>query len=80
MAIKLKEQLEYKQDLIMREETETFQIFSDLYCKREGAIYLLDLKGKKLVKLEVWKQRLMQLKESNKLSQQNETSVPFPLS
>ena len=53
MAIKLKEQLEYKQDLIMREETETFQIFSDLYCKREGAIYLLDLKGKKLVKLEV---------------------------
>ena len=53
MAIKLKEQLEYKQDLIMREETETFQIFSDLYCKIEEAIYLLDLKGEKLVKLEV---------------------------
>ena len=80
MAIKLKEQLEYKQDLTMQEESETFEIFSDLYSKREEAIFLLDLKGEKLVKLGVSKQKLMQLKESNKLGQQNQTSVPFPLS
>ena len=44
----------------MQEESETFEIFSDLYSKREEAIYQLDLKGEKLVKLGVSKQKLMQ--------------------
>ena len=62
MVIKLKEELECKQDLIMQEEYDTFKKFSDLYFKREEAIYQLDLKGEKLVKLGVSKQKLMQLK------------------
>ena len=62
MVIKLKEELECKQDLIMQEEYETFKTFSDLFLKREETIYQLDLKGKKLVKLGVSKQKLMQLK------------------
>ena len=62
MVIKLKEELECKQDLIMQEEYETFKIFSDLHFKREEAIYQLDLKSEKLVKLGVSKQKLVQLK------------------
>ena len=62
MVIKLKEELECKQDLIMQEEYETFKTFSDLFLKREETIYQLDLKGKKLLKLGVSKQKLMQLK------------------
>ena len=62
LVIILKEELECKQDLIMQEEYETFKTFSDLYFKKEKAIYQLDLKGKKLVKLGVSKQKLMQLK------------------
>ena len=62
MVIKLKEELECKQDLIMQEEYETFKTFSDLFLKREETIYQLDLKGKKLVKLGVSKQKLIQLK------------------
>ena len=62
MVIKLKEELECKQDLIMQEEYETFKTFSDLFLKREETIYQLDLKGKKLVKLCVSKQKLIQLK------------------
>ena len=62
MVIKLKEELECKQGLLIQEEYETFKISSDLYFKREEAIYQLDLKGKKLVKLGVSKQKLMQLK------------------
>ena len=62
MVIILKEELECKQDLIMQEEYETFKTFSDLFLKREETIYQLDLKGKKLVKLGVSKQKLIQLK------------------
>ena len=62
MVIKLKEEIECKQDLIMQEEYETFKTFSDLFLKREERIYQLDLKAKKLVKLGVSKQKLMQLK------------------
>ena len=61
MVIKLKEELECKQDLIMQEEYETFKTFSDLFLKREETIYQLDLKGKELVKLGVSKQKLIQL-------------------
>ena len=46
----LKEELEYKQDLIIQEKSETNEIFSDLYSKRGKAIYQLDLKGEWLVK------------------------------
>ena len=69
MVIILKEELECKQDLIMQEEYETFKTFSDLFLKREETIYQLDLKGKKLVKLGVSKQKLIQLK--NQLIQVN---------
>ena len=62
MVIKLKEEIECKQDQIMQEEYETFKTFSDLFLKREERIYQLDLKAKKLVKLGVSKQKLMQLK------------------
>ena len=62
MVIKLKEELECRQDLIMQEEYETFKIFSDLHFKREVAIYQLDLKSEKLLKLGVSKQKLVQLK------------------
>ena len=62
MVIKLKEELECRQDLIMQEEYETFKIFSDLHFKREEAIYQLDLKSEKLLKLGVSTQKLVQLK------------------
>ena len=37
----------------MQEESETFEIFSGLYNKRLSALYELNIKGGKLVKLEV---------------------------
>ena len=37
----LQAKLERKQDLIMQEESETFEIFSDLYDKRLDALYKL---------------------------------------
>ena len=37
----LQAKLECKQDLIMQEESETFEIFSDLYDKRLDALYKL---------------------------------------
>ena len=58
----LQAELECKQDLIMQEESETFEIFSGLYNKRLSALYELNIKGGKLVKLEVWQTVLMWLK------------------
>ena len=43
-------ELECKQDLIMQEESETFEIFLDLYHKRLDVLYELDLKARKLEK------------------------------
>ena len=43
----LQAELEYKQDLIMQEESETFEIFSELYHKRLDVLYELDLKAGK---------------------------------
>ena len=40
-------ELECKQDLIMQEESEAFEIFSDLYHKRLDALCELDLKVRK---------------------------------
>ena len=48
--IRLRDELECKQDLIIQEESKTDEIFSDLYSKRKEAIYQLDLKGERLVK------------------------------
>ena len=49
----LQAELECKQDLIMQEESEIFEIFSDLNSKRVDALYKLDFKGEKLEKLGV---------------------------
>ena len=38
MISKLKAELECRQDLIMKEESATFKIFSDLYRKRRIAL------------------------------------------
>ena len=65
----LKEELEYKQDLIIQEKSETNEIFSDLYSKRGKAIYQLDLKGEKFTKLKVSKTEIHTVKESNNLGQ-----------
>ena len=43
----LQAELECKQDLIMQEESEAFEILSDLYHKRLDALYELDLKVRK---------------------------------
>ena len=48
--IRLRDELECKQDLIIQEESKNDEIFSDLYSKRKEAIYQLDLKGERLVK------------------------------
>ena len=63
----LKEELEYKQDLIIQEKSETNEIFSDLYSKTGEAIYQLDLKGEKFTKLRVSKTEIHTVKESNNL-------------
>ena len=47
---RLKEELECKQHLIMQEEYQTFEIFSDLYYKRKIELDELCLKGTKLEK------------------------------
>ena len=65
----LKEELEYKQDLIIQVKSETNEIFSDLYSKRGKAIYQLDLKGEKFTKLKVSKTEIHTVKESNNLGQ-----------
>ena len=49
-TIRLRDELECKQDLIIQEESKTNEMFSDLYSKRKKAIYQLDLKGEWLVK------------------------------
>ena len=46
----LQAELQYKQDLIMQEESETFEIFSELYHKRLDVLYEIDLKAGKLEK------------------------------
>ena len=43
----LQAELECKQDLIVQEESEAFEILSDLYHKRLDALYELDLKLRK---------------------------------
>ena len=59
----LQGELECKQDLIMQEESKTDEIFSDYYRKKLNALYELDLKGEKLVKLGVSKSRIGKVKE-----------------
>ena len=49
-TIRLRDELECKQDLIIQEESKTNEMFSDLYSKRKKAIYQLDLKAEWLVK------------------------------
>ena len=49
----LKHELKCEQDLIIQEESETFEIFSGLYDKRKNVIYELYLKEIKLEKLGV---------------------------
>ena len=55
-------------DLIMQEEPETFEIFSDLYSKRIDVLCELDFKGDKLEKLEVSRTEIDKVKELNNLS------------
>ena len=65
----LKAELECKQDLIMQEESETFEKFSDLYRKRRIALDELYLKEIKLEELGVSKTRINDVKQSNNLGQ-----------
>ena len=65
----LQAELECKQDLIMQEESETFEIFSHLYHKRLDALYELDLKARKVAKLGVSRARIDEAKESSNLGQ-----------
>ena len=65
----LKAELECKQDLIMQEESETFEKFSDLYRKRRIALVELYLKVIKLEELGVSKTKINEVKESNNLGQ-----------
>ena len=65
----LNAELECKQDLIMQEESETSEIFSDLYHKRLNALYELDLKGERLVKLGLSQTKNDEAKKSNNLGQ-----------
>ena len=58
----LKAELECKQDLIMQEQSETFEKFSDLHCKRRIALDELFLNEIKLEELEYQKQELMRLR------------------
>ena len=61
----LQAELECKQDLIMQEESEAFEIFSGWYNKRLSALYeLYIIKGKKLVKLRVSQTVIDAVKES----------------
>ena len=62
MISKLKAELECRQDLIMKEESATFKIFSDLYRKRRIALDELILKGMEPKNLECLEQKLMKLK------------------
>ena len=65
----LQAELECNQDSIMQEESETFKMFSRLYRKRLNALYELDLKGKKLVRLGVSQTKIDAAKESSNLGQ-----------
>ena len=67
--IRLRDELECKQDLIIQEESETNEIFWDLRSKREEAIYQLNIKGAKLVNLGEPKTKTDAIKESNNLGQ-----------
>ena len=49
----LRAELECKHDVIIQEGSETFEIILGLYHKRLSALYELDLKTRKLVKLGV---------------------------
>ena len=62
-------ELECKQDLIMQKESETSEIFSDLYHKRLNVLYELDLKGERLVKLGLSQTKNDEAKKSNNLGQ-----------
>ena len=50
---RLRAELECKHDVIIQKGSETFEIFSGLYHKILSALYELDLKTRKLVKLGV---------------------------
>ena len=65
----LKAELECKQDLIMQEESETFEKISDLYRKRRITLDEFYLKEIKLEESEVSKTRINKVKESNNLGQ-----------
>ena len=67
--ITLRDELECKQDLIIQEESETSEIFSDLCSKREESIYQLDLKVERIVTLGEPKTKIDAPKESNNLGQ-----------
>ena len=58
----LQAELERNQDLITQEESKTFEFFSGLSNKRLGALYKLDLKTRKLVKLVSQKQKFTRSK------------------
>ena len=60
-------ELEYRKDLNMQDEFETFEIFSNLYDKRLEALYELHLKEIKLEKLGVSRAKIDKAKKSNKL-------------
>ena len=65
----LKAELECKQDLIMQEESETFEKFSHLYRMRRIALDELYLKEIKLEELGLPKTRINEVKESDNLGQ-----------
>ena len=65
----LKAELEYKQDLVMQEESEIFEKFSDLYRKRRIVLDELYLKEIKLEEIAVSKTRVNEVKESKNLGQ-----------
>ena len=65
----LQAELECKQDLIMQEESEIFEIFSDLNSKRIDALDKLDFKREKLEKLGVARTEIDKVKELNNLGQ-----------
>ena len=66
---RLKEELECKQYLIMQEEYQTFEIFSDLYHKRKIVLDELCLKGIKFEKLGASRKKTDEVKESDNLGQ-----------
>ena len=65
--IELQAELEYRKDLNMQDEFETFEIFSNLYDKRLEALYELHLKEIQLEKLGVSRAKIDKAKKSNKL-------------